>query len=148
MLVPLTNSLYCNGTLGACDKVMVDIGTGYIVEKSPEKAKEFFGRKREFCIDNINKVRGTFASPWNPNSPSLSRCSHPCRCSKFWPQRGKILSLLLSCSRTKLHRRLVVNRLVLWTLKPIDGDCIFGERRAAATLVMMALIRSRPTVNH
>lgn len=62
MLVPLTNSLYCNGNLGDCKKVLVDIGTGYLVEKSPEKAKEFFGRKREFCVDNINKVQQILAS--------------------------------------------------------------------------------------
>jgi len=37
----------------------------YLVEKSPEKAKEFFGCKREFCVDNncyINKVQAIVAS--------------------------------------------------------------------------------------
>ena len=32
------------------------------MEKSPELAKEFFGRKREFCVDNINKVQAIVAS--------------------------------------------------------------------------------------
>jgi len=61
MLVPLTNSLYCSGTLGTSETVLVDIGTGYLVEKAPDKAKEFFGRKREFCTDNINKVQQLLA---------------------------------------------------------------------------------------
>jgi len=34
----------------------------YLVEKSPDMAKEFFGRKREFCVDNINKVQQIVAS--------------------------------------------------------------------------------------
>merc|ERR1711990_135753 len=61
MLVPLTNSLYSSGNLGSTETVMVDIGTGYLVEKTPEHAKEFFGRKREFCVDNINKVQQLLA---------------------------------------------------------------------------------------
>jgi len=32
MLVPLTESLYAPGKLGATDKVLLDIGTGYFVE--------------------------------------------------------------------------------------------------------------------
>merc|ERR1712224_407271 len=62
MLVPLTNSLYCSGTLGDTKKVMVDIGTGYIVEKTPEKAADFFGRKKEFCASNISKVQQLLAT--------------------------------------------------------------------------------------
>lgn len=33
MLVPLTSSLYVPGKIVDCDKVMVDVGTGYYVEK-------------------------------------------------------------------------------------------------------------------
>merc|ERR1711934_1215409 len=62
MLVPLTNSLYASGTLGSAGNVLVDVGTGYLVEKSPDKAKEFFSRKKEFCVDNINKVQQLLAS--------------------------------------------------------------------------------------
>merc|ERR1712070_393566 len=61
MLVPLTNSLYCAGSLGASDQVLVDIGTGYHVGKTPEKAAEFFSRKREFCTENINRVQALLA---------------------------------------------------------------------------------------
>lgn len=32
MLLPLTQSLYVNGKIGATDKVMIDIGTGYFAE--------------------------------------------------------------------------------------------------------------------
>lgn len=33
MLVPLTNSLYVRGELADADTVLVDIGTGFLVEK-------------------------------------------------------------------------------------------------------------------
>merc|ERR1712072_1516721 len=39
MLVPLTGSLYCPGKLGSCEKVLVDIGTGYYVRKTREQAR-------------------------------------------------------------------------------------------------------------
>ena len=32
LLLPLTQSLYVNGTIASVDKVIVDIGTGYYVE--------------------------------------------------------------------------------------------------------------------
>merc|ERR1711998_48142 len=61
MLVPLTNSLYVPGSLGSPETVLVDIGTGYLVEKPPEKAREFFQRKKEFCTENIGKVQQMLA---------------------------------------------------------------------------------------
>jgi hypothetical protein len=33
LLIPLTSSLYVPGSLGNTDKVIVDVGTGYMVEK-------------------------------------------------------------------------------------------------------------------
>lgn len=33
MLVPLTTSLYVPGTIADTDKVIVDVGTGFFVEK-------------------------------------------------------------------------------------------------------------------
>ena len=33
MLVPLTSSMYVPGKLGSVDKVLLDVGTGYFVEK-------------------------------------------------------------------------------------------------------------------
>merc|ERR1712072_931265 len=71
MLVPLTTSLYCSGTLGKTEKVMVDIGTGYLVEKAPEKASDFFGRKKEFCATNISKVQQLLANK-RKNQESVS----------------------------------------------------------------------------
>lgn len=43
--VPLTQSLYVPGKVIEANKMMVDIGTGYYVEKDQPKTKEFLERK-------------------------------------------------------------------------------------------------------
>ena len=45
LLVPLTTSLYVPGTLASADTVMVDVGTGFYVEKKVDDAKAFYKRK-------------------------------------------------------------------------------------------------------
>jgi len=45
LLVPLTTSLYVPGTLADVDKVMVDVGTGFYVEKSVKEAETFYKGK-------------------------------------------------------------------------------------------------------
>ena len=57
MLVPLTGSLYCPGRLGACEKVLIDIGTGYYVRKTREEAREFFDRKLEMVHANVEALQ-------------------------------------------------------------------------------------------
>merc|ERR1711935_462741 len=57
MLVPLTGSLYCPGKLGACEKVLVDIGTGYYVRKTRGEAGEFFDRKLEMVHRNVEGLQ-------------------------------------------------------------------------------------------
>lgn len=43
--VPLTHSLYVPGKIVEADKMLVDVGTGYFVEKNPKKTAEFLERK-------------------------------------------------------------------------------------------------------
>lgn len=45
ILVPMTSSLYVPGTLVAGSQVLVDIGTNFIVGKSPADADEIFQKK-------------------------------------------------------------------------------------------------------
>ncbi|OTA51922.1 Prefoldin alpha subunit [Hypoxylon sp. EC38] len=45
ILVPLTNSLYVRGTLSSASHVLVDIGTGFYVEKEIKSAAEFYESK-------------------------------------------------------------------------------------------------------
>ena len=58
VLVPLTGSMYVPGKLTNPDKVTVDIGTGYYVEKSSKDAKDYFDRKVKFVTENMERVQG------------------------------------------------------------------------------------------
>ncbi|KAF2272099.1 c-myc binding protein [Westerdykella ornata] len=45
LLVPLTSSLYVPGRLTDAENVLIDIGTGFFVEKNTKDAKDFYERK-------------------------------------------------------------------------------------------------------
>lgn len=57
VLVPLTGSMYVPGQLAQPEKVTVDIGTGYFIEKDSEKAKEYFSRKVKYVTENMERVQ-------------------------------------------------------------------------------------------
>merc|ERR1712000_245382 len=57
VLVPLTGSMYVPGALAQPDKVIVDIGTGYYVEKESVAAQEYFGRKVKYVTENMERVQ-------------------------------------------------------------------------------------------
>ncbi|KAM0794618.1 Prefoldin subunit-domain-containing protein [Usnea florida] len=56
ILVPLTPSLYVPGKLASTDVVLVDIGTGFYVEKTPPAAREFYARKVEEVGKNLQDL--------------------------------------------------------------------------------------------
>ena len=56
LLVPLTASMYVNGQVKDNKKFLVDIGTGYYVEKDFEGAKDYFSRKIKFLNAEIDKL--------------------------------------------------------------------------------------------
>ncbi|KAL9587284.1 MAG: hypothetical protein Q9212_000331 [Teloschistes hypoglaucus] len=51
ILVPLTPSLYVPGKLASTETVLVDIGTGFYVEKTPPAARQFYTSK----VDEVGK---------------------------------------------------------------------------------------------
>ncbi|QEU60743.1 Gim5 [Kluyveromyces lactis] len=51
LLVPLSGSLYVSGKIQDNKKFMVDVGTGYYVDKSAEDAIQFYQKK----VDKLNK---------------------------------------------------------------------------------------------
>jgi prefoldin alpha subunit len=44
-MVPLTSSLYVSGRMEENNKVMVEVGAGYFIEESADKAVEYCDRK-------------------------------------------------------------------------------------------------------
>lgn len=56
MLVPLTASLYVSGTLDDADHVLVDVGTGYFIEKTMVEGKEYCERKINLLKSNFDQL--------------------------------------------------------------------------------------------
>jgi len=57
LLVPVTGSMFVRGEIEDQNNVLLDIGTGYYVEKSIEDALDYFKRKVEFLSTQIEKVQ-------------------------------------------------------------------------------------------
>merc|ERR1711962_638260 len=57
ILVPLTASLYVPGKLKDINNVLIDIGTGYYIEKTLPKAQEYFKRKVDFVTQQMERVQ-------------------------------------------------------------------------------------------
>lgn len=55
-LIPLTGSMYVPGKIKDINNVIVDIGTGYYVEEDRDSAKDYFKRKVEFVVEQIEKI--------------------------------------------------------------------------------------------
>lgn len=59
ILVPLTNSLYVPGTLEDSENVVVDVGTGYFVERPVDDAQKYFDRKIVYVKGQCDKLQDT-----------------------------------------------------------------------------------------
>merc|ERR1712156_678656 len=57
ILVPLTGSMYVPGKLSDPEKVIVDVGTGYYIEKDTDSAKEYFTKKVKYVTEQMEKVQ-------------------------------------------------------------------------------------------
>ncbi|XP_064618321.1 prefoldin subunit 5-like [Liolophura sinensis] len=57
ILVPLTSSMYVPGNLSDVENILVDIGTGYYVEKTVDDGKSYFKRKIEYITKQIEKIQ-------------------------------------------------------------------------------------------
>lgn len=56
LLVPLTSSLYVPGKLADSEHVLVDVGTGFFVEKTTDDAQTFYTGKIEELGKNIKDL--------------------------------------------------------------------------------------------
>lgn len=59
VMVPLTESLYCPGTIREPNKLLVELGTGFYVEKSQRDTTDFLDRRLKLVdanSENVTKV--------------------------------------------------------------------------------------------
>uniref|UniRef100_G3MPV9 Prefoldin subunit 5 n=2 Tax=Amblyomma TaxID=6942 RepID=G3MPV9_AMBMU len=57
ILVPLTSSMYVPGRLVDVNKITVDIGTGYYVEKDISGSKDYFKRRVKYITQQMEKIQ-------------------------------------------------------------------------------------------
>ncbi|XP_034934436.1 prefoldin subunit 5 [Chelonus insularis] len=57
ILVPLTESMYVPGRLADTENVLVDIGTGYYVERNVADAKDYFTRRVAYVTEQMEKIQ-------------------------------------------------------------------------------------------
>ncbi|OQD68660.1 hypothetical protein PENDEC_c032G05406 [Penicillium decumbens] len=62
ILVPLTSSLYVKGRLTDREKVLVDVGTGFYVEKTHDKAVAFYNDKVKGLDSNLQDLEKVVSS--------------------------------------------------------------------------------------
>ena len=62
VMIPMTSTLYVSGSLASVEKVLVDIGTGYFVEKNIADAADYYKRKIEFIKGQLEKLQGTIVA--------------------------------------------------------------------------------------
>ncbi|KAI1336391.1 putative prefoldin subunit 5 [Xylariaceae sp. FL0016] len=65
ILVPLTSSLYVRGSLASADHVVVDIGTGFYVEKEIKSAAAFYEAKVSEVGGNIKELEAIVQAKTN-----------------------------------------------------------------------------------
>ncbi|KAL2019462.1 hypothetical protein VTK56DRAFT_9578 [Thermocarpiscus australiensis] len=65
ILVPLTNSLYVKGKLSGPDRVLVDVGTGFYIEKDTNSAAEFYEGKVKELATNMQGLEGIVQAKTN-----------------------------------------------------------------------------------
>lgn len=56
ILIPLTTSLYVPGQLASSSKVLVDVGTGFYVEKEVKDARKFYEGKVAELHQNLGEI--------------------------------------------------------------------------------------------
>ncbi|TRM66554.1 Prefoldin [Schizophyllum amplum] len=61
ILVPLTNSLYVPGKLCDTEHVLVDVGTGYFVQKTRPQARKYYTNRVEYIQKNVETLDETIA---------------------------------------------------------------------------------------
>jgi len=65
IFMPLTSSLYLHGQLSNVEKVVVDVGTGYYVEKNTQAAIEYLGRREKAIRDKAKEIEDKIESKRN-----------------------------------------------------------------------------------
>ena len=56
--VPMSTSLYVTGNLVNRTRVLVDVGTGYFIEQSVDRAQQFFQKRMAQMTEQLDSLQG------------------------------------------------------------------------------------------
>lgn len=56
ILVPLTSSMYVPGLIKEVDNFIIDIGTGYYIERDLDTSRDYFKRKVDYVQEQVEKI--------------------------------------------------------------------------------------------
>ncbi|CAN8063497.1 unnamed protein product [Agarophyton chilense] len=56
IMVPITSSIYIPGKLEDTSKVLIDVGTGFFVEKTPTAAKDYFAKRASLLKEEQDRA--------------------------------------------------------------------------------------------
>lgn len=84
VLVPLTDSVFVPGKLKDPHKLLVELGTGYYVEKSAKQTEDFLDRKLRLVDGNSDNVTKALQAT-NSNVEAITTAMQ----GKFWEIRAR-----------------------------------------------------------
>ncbi|KAJ2156758.1 subunit of tubulin prefoldin, partial [Coemansia sp. RSA 552] len=88
IMIPLTDSLYVPGKLSSIDTVLVDVGTGYYVEKAPKDAEAYYDGKIEYVEKNVKKIQETIEQKQASHRGLLEVMQHKITQQQMQEQQG------------------------------------------------------------
>ena len=56
MLLPLTSAVYVTGQLASHESILLDIGTGYYAEVTPDQGIDYCKRKVNMLRESLDKI--------------------------------------------------------------------------------------------
>lgn len=56
IMVPLTNTICVPGHISDVNKLLIDVGTGFYIEKTPDEASQYFARRASLLKDEHDKA--------------------------------------------------------------------------------------------
>ena len=83
--------MYVPGELGDVNKVLVDVGTGYYIEKTVPEARDFYKRKEAFLNENLSNLSKTITAKRKnlQGARTLVRTARCRRAERRWWRRKK-----------------------------------------------------------
>ena len=86
ILVPLSAALYVPGRIADKDSLLIDVGTGYYLEKRVNEAEEYFQRKINVVEKNTSSLEGIIAAKKQNNEAITMMLNYRLQATQSMPR--------------------------------------------------------------